>query len=65
MKITVNGAPHEIAAESLHDALNELGYAEARVATAVNENFVPSSLRADHRLEPGDRLEILAPMQGG
>lgn len=65
MKITVNGTPHEVAADQLHDILAELGYGDARVATAVNESFVPSGLRATQMLEPGDRLEILAPMQGG
>lgn len=65
MKITVNGAPHDIAATTLGAALTELGYGDARVATAVNESFVPASTRAAHALEPGDRLEILAPMQGG
>lgn len=66
MKITVNGAPHDIAAATLEAALAELGYPdEARVATAVNESFVPAGARAGHALEPGDRLEVLAPMQGG
>lgn len=65
MKITVNGTPHEIAAQTLEAALAELGYGEARVATAVNESFVPATARAGRALEAGDRLEILAPMQGG
>ncbi|MBU3028934.1 sulfur carrier protein ThiS [Paracoccus marinaquae] len=65
MKITVNGTPHEIAALTLAEALAELGYAEARVATAVNESFVPAPARNGLALAAGDRLEILAPMQGG
>jgi len=65
MKIMVNGAPTELRADTLAAALDELGYAGARVATALNESFVPAAARADRPLAPGDRLEILAPKQGG
>ncbi|MDB6180296.1 sulfur carrier protein ThiS [Paracoccus fistulariae] len=65
MKITVNGEPKEIAASALADALAELGYAGARIATAVNETFVPAASRGDTILTEGDRIEVLAPMQGG
>jgi sulfur carrier protein len=65
MKITVNGAPAEVAGATLAEALVELGYAQARVATAVNERFVPGAARAGTELSEGDRLEILAPRQGG
>ncbi len=65
MKIIVNGQSHEVAATLLGAALGELGYGEARVATALNGEFVPKPARARTRLSDGDRLEILAPMQGG
>lgn len=65
MKITVNGEPKDIGASTLQGAMAELGYADAQVATAVNETFVPSSARGGRVLADGDRLEILAPMQGG
>ncbi|MEQ8895614.1 MAG: sulfur carrier protein ThiS [Roseovarius sp.] len=65
MKITVNGAPAEITGATLAEALAELGYAQARVATAVNEQFVPGAARGGLALSEGDRLEILAPRQGG
>ncbi len=65
MRITVNGETAEIRSATLAAAIEELGYGEARVATAVNETFVPSALREGHELSPGDRLEILAPRQGG
>jgi sulfur carrier protein len=35
------------------------------VATAVNEAFVPSSARGALELGAGDRVEIVAPQQGG
>jgi sulfur carrier protein len=65
MKITVNGVSAEVSAMTLAEALAELGYAEGRFATAVNEEFVPVSARGQHVLQAGDRLEIVAPRQGG
>ena len=65
MTIVLNGEKVEIKAASLIDALVELGYQDAKIATAVNEEFVPETLRATIVLNDGDRLEILAPMQGG
>lgn len=64
MKLVINGTPQQAQAATLETLLTELGYS-ARVATAVNETFVPSARRAETRLADGDRVEILAPMQGG
>jgi sulfur carrier protein len=41
------------------------GYGEAIVATAVNGEFVPARARGEIHLRDGDRVEVLAPMQGG
>ncbi len=65
MKITVNGTATEVRAETLAAALDELGHGGAKVATAVNEAFVPVAARAQTALAPGDRVEIVAPRQGG
>ena len=65
MKIELNGTPRDIASATVADALVELGWADARVATALNGDFLPSAARADQPLQDGDRLEVLAPMQGG
>lgn len=65
MKIMVNGEKVEVNATALDAILVELGHGEAKVATALNEEFVPATLRADTELEAGDRLEIVAPRQGG
>jgi sulfur carrier protein len=65
MKITVNGTAQETAAETLDALLQELGYGAAKVATAVNEDFVPAAIRPEQRLNDGDRVEIVAPRQGG
>lgn len=65
MKITVNGEAHEAKARDLASLLAECGFADAVVATAVNEDFVPAQERARHLLSPGDRVEIVSPRQGG
>jgi sulfur carrier protein len=65
MKITVNGTTQETAAPTLDALLQELGYGAAKVATAVNEDFVPAAIRPEQRLNDGDRVEIVAPRQGG
>lgn len=64
MKIVLNGESRKIAALTLADMLVECGFS-GRVATAVNEEFVPSSLRISYKLVDGDRVEVVAPMQGG
>jgi sulfur carrier protein len=63
--ITVNGEPRDLAAANLADALVQLDFADAVVATALNGEFVPKRLRAETPLRDGDRLEIVAPRQGG
>lgn len=65
MKIELNGETREVRADRLADALEELGYGEATVATAVNGTFVPATARAGRGLADGDRIEVLAPRQGG
>lgn len=45
--------------------LQLLDLADAAVAVAVNGRFVPRSAHPDHRLQPDDRIEIVAPMAGG
>lgn len=65
MKILVNGLWHDTDAEQLAAALGELGYGDTAVATAVNGEFVSSEARARTALADGDRVEVLAPMQGG
>jgi sulfur carrier protein len=65
MKILVNGAWRETQREELAGALEELGYGGSVVSTAVNGEFIAAALRARTRLAEGDRVEVLAPMQGG
>ncbi|QBF33045.1 sulfur carrier protein ThiS [Thalassococcus sp. S3] len=65
MKIIVNAEPLEVSAQTLSEAIDELGFDSPAIATAINGVFVPRSVRDTKRLTEGDRLEILAPMQGG
>jgi sulfur carrier protein len=65
MKIVLNGEPRDVRAARLAAALAELGFGGATVATAVNGSFVPAPAREAVVLAEGDRLEVLAPRQGG
>jgi sulfur carrier protein len=65
MRIVLNGKPREVARARLDGVLEELGYHDAKVATAVNGQFVARGLRGETALAEGDRVEVIAPMQGG
>jgi sulfur carrier protein len=65
VKLVVNGEPRDVRAATLAEALQSLDYGEARVATALNGEFVPARARAGTRLKTGDRIEIVSPRQGG
>ncbi len=65
MKLVVNGEPCDVRAATLAEALQTLDYGEAKVATALNGEFVPARAREATPLNDGDRIEIVAPRQGG
>ncbi|GAB0114594.1 sulfur carrier protein ThiS [Acidisoma sp. C75] len=65
MKIHVNNEEREVSADNLAALIDELGLADAAVATALNGEFAPARMRAGLALRAGDRVEILAPMRGG
>ena len=65
MRLVVNGELQELPAATLADALQSLNFAEAKVATALNGEFVPARARQATTLKDGDRIEIVAPRQGG
>jgi sulfur carrier protein len=66
VNLVVNGEP-----EAVDDGLTvaqlvaSLGCGTKGVAVAVNEAVVPRSIWPVHRLESGDRVEILNAAQGG
>ena len=65
MRIILNGEATDTSARTLAELLAGLGFAEATVATARNGDFVPRSARAATSLAADDRIEIVAPRQGG
>jgi sulfur carrier protein len=65
MKIVVNGEPLDISSDNLAALLSELDYSAEKVATALNGDFIRAKERAETRLGPDDRVEIVTPRQGG
>jgi sulfur carrier protein len=65
MRILVNGVWRDTAACDVDSVVKEMGLSESPVATALNGEFVPVTARGCAQLADGDRLEVLAPMQGG
>lgn len=65
VEIMVNGATVVTCAPHLKALLEELGYGDQRVATALGGEFVAAKDRAESSLGPGDQVEIVAPRQGG
>ncbi|MEM6932229.1 MAG: sulfur carrier protein ThiS [Pseudomonadota bacterium] len=65
MTIVLNGIETSVDATVLDRVISELGYGQARIATAVNGEFVPKGARAATTLAEGDRVEVIAPLQGG
>ena len=65
MRIFVNGDQAEIEPGTLALALTTLGYGGKKVATAVNGRFVPAPARPATEHSDGDKIEVVAPMQGG
>lgn len=51
---------------TLADFLQQRGYTpEQRIATAINTQFVPKGQYAQTLLNDGDRIDVVAPIQGG
>ncbi len=65
MKLIINGEEQQIEASTLSALLSALDYEGDWLATALNGDLVPRTERAQTALNDGDRIEILAPKQGG
>ena len=61
----LNGESREVSAGNLSALLQECGYADQVVATALNGEFVHKHLRKETTLTEDDRVEVLAPIEGG
>jgi sulfur carrier protein len=65
MRIQVNGRLHEVQATTLASLIDELGYGDRKVGTAINQEFVRDRDRNTTVLHDGDAVEIVTPRQGG
>lgn len=65
MRIQVNGRSLEVLATTLASLIDELGYGDRKVGTAINQEFVRDRDRAATILHEGDAVEIVTPRQGG
>lgn len=66
MNIRLNGETIETATRTLDELCTTLGYeTDAKIATAVNGEFVPAGQRVELQLASNDEIEIVAPRQGG
>jgi sulfur carrier protein len=65
LQILLNGERVATDARNLDELCAKLGFAEAKVATAVNGSFVAASARPATQLAEADEVEIVAPRQGG
>ncbi len=65
LNVVVNGTPQTTTATTLHDWVLAQGVASEAVATAVNGQFVPRSLRAQQPLCEGDTILTFQPIVGG
>ena len=61
----MNGEAQETQKRTLAELCAALGYADAKIATALNGSFIPASRRESLLLHEDDRVEIVAPRQGG
>jgi sulfur carrier protein len=65
IEVQINGRPTVTGAATLRDLLDELGFADQKIATALNGSFVARPARDATPLSPGDRIEIVSARQGG
>ena len=64
--VLLNGAPRDYAAAPTFEELaDELRLGGKRFAVERNGEIVPRSRFGEARLADGDRIEVVAPMQGG
>lgn len=65
LSVLINDQPHTLPSGAcLRDAVAALGI-RPPFAAAVNLQFVPRNRYDEHRLQDGDRVELIAPITGG
>lgn len=65
-QISLNGEWQPLSEEvSLVEALKVWGYGEAKLAVAVNGQFVSRSQHGEVTVKAGDQIDVVAPVTGG
>ena len=66
MRVTVNGAPRDVPDDvTVRGLIEHLGLTEGPVAVEVNRAVVPRARHAEHRVRPGDEIEVVHFVGGG
>lgn len=66
MQIIVNGNPTQVPdGIDMVGLIDQLALSGQRLAVEVNEELVPRSRFGEHRLVPGDKVEIIHAVGGG
>jgi sulfur carrier protein len=66
MRVTVNGAQRDVPEHlTVRALIDHLGLTEGPVAVEVNRAVVPRARHAEHRVMPGDEIEVVHFVGGG
>lgn len=66
IEVSVNGERKQVdAAVTLAEALTQWNFECARVAVAINSEFVPRASYGERQLVSGDCVDVVAPVAGG
>jgi sulfur carrier protein len=65
MQLFINGQLQQTNVTFLAELLQELNFDVSAVACAIDGNFIPRHLHSSTALCAGQKIEVLAPMQGG
>ncbi len=65
MLLTINSEQRDSSAANIAELIKDLKIDATFFAVAVNGTVVPSGSYGSHKLEEGDRVEIVTPIGGG
>ena len=66
MQIQINGHSHEVPSDyTVSQLLTQMQLQQKRLAVEVNEAIIPRSLHHHHKLQAGDKVEIVHAIGGG
>ena len=66
MTITLNGEPKQVSdGLTVSGLLRDMDLEQGAVAVAINSEFIPRGQHMTHKIQAGDKIELVAPMQGG